>query len=149
MFPLAKGTTLAWLLVVFVLLTGQCGPIMQLSRVAGSIADVTEATSEVAVQATNATSHLTAWATKWMLQQATNGLTAGENVWHGADLTRLEAQRCSGQIVVAGPDTLSVWLTSADAVTLIPCLDASLTEHMLALSRSVSLAQPSTQTTRD
>ena len=117
---------------------------MQMARIIGAAADLSEKTSDVAVSALNATTMLASGAGQLMLQAAANGLTTGANWWKGVDLQELEAQRCHGQLLVDGPDTLTSWLNSSQAGVLIPCISSHLTEQLVAASESLSLAMPMT-----
>ena len=122
---------------------------MQMARIIGAAADLSEKTSDVAVSALNATTMLASGAGQLMLQAAANGLTTGANWWKGVDLQELEAQRCHGQLLVDGTGTLTAWLNSSQAKVLIPCLSTHLTGHLTAASESLSLAMPMTQTAVD
>ena len=143
-----RGTTFATLCVICAL-SGHRGPLMQMARIIGAAADLSEKTSDVAVSALNATTLLASGAGQLVLQAAANGLTTGANWWKGVDLQDLEGQRCHGQLLVDGPNTLTSWLNSSQAKVLIPCLSTHLTEQLVASSESLSLAMPMTQTAID
>ena len=134
---------------IAVLMSGSQGPVMQVARIIGAAADLSEHTTGVAVQALNATTQLASGATELFLSVASSGLTSGANLWHGVDLTGLYARRCAGQLLVDGDSTLEVWLNSPQAMTLIPCLEAPLQRQLLAASQSVGMTMPSAQTSTE
>lgn len=82
-------------------MSGQQGPIHQVARVLGAVADLGEATSIAAVSAINATNNMASVASTVIVSAACNGLTAGANLWHGVDFTNIRAQRCGGMVVTA------------------------------------------------
>lgn len=88
-------------LILGALLSGQQGPIHQVARVLGAVADLGEATSIAAVSAINATNNMASVASTLVVSAASNGLTAGANLWHGVDFTNIRAQRCGGMVVTA------------------------------------------------
>ena len=122
---------------------------MQVARIIGAAADLSEHTTGVAVQALNATTNLASGATELFLAVASSSLTSGANLWRGIDLNSLHARRCSGQLLVAGDSTLEAWFATPQARQLVPCLEQGLEQQLLAASQSVSLSFPSAQTTTE
>ncbi len=119
---------------------------MQIARIIGAAADLSERTSDVAVSALNVTSQLASEATHLVLQAAANGLSTGANLWKGVDLQDLQAHRCNGQVLVDGPESLEQWLNTSKALILIPCLTEHLRQQLVAVSQTLGLAMPMTQT---
>ena len=127
------------------LFSGQHGPVYQVARVIGAVADLGEATSAAAVQAINATNALASSASALVSVATHNGLTAGANLWHGIDLDDIRAQRCAGAITAANSHFLVAWLHSPAAKLHFPCLDANLTARLCAAIHAVNVDLPSTQ----
>lgn len=119
---------------------------MQMARIIGAAADLSERTSDVAVSALNVTSQLASEATHFVLQAAANGLSTGANLWKGVDLQDIQAHRCNGQVLVDGPESFEQWLNSSQALVLIPCLTDHLRQQLVAASQTLGLAMPMTQT---
>lgn len=136
-------------MVLVGLFSGSQGPVMQFARIIGAAADLSESTADVAVLALNATSMLAVGASNFVLQAAANGFTTGANLWKGIDFQDINAQRCHGQVLVAGPDTLEYWLNSSQAQTLIPCLSPHLSSQLIAAAQSIAGPLPMTQTAVD
>lgn len=143
------GGTLCMCLGIAVLLSGHQGPVMQVARIIGAAADLSEHTTGVAVQALNATTQLASGATELFLSVASSGLSSGANLWRGVDLTALYARRCAGQLLVDGDSTLEIWLNSSQALTLVPCLEPPLQRQLLAASQTVGMTMPSAQTSTE
>ncbi len=134
---------------IAVLLSGHQGPVMQVARIIGAAADLSEHTTGVAVQALNATTQLASGATELFISVASGGLTSGANLWRGVDLTGLYARRCAGQLLVDGDSTLEMWLNSTQALILVPCLEPPLQRQLLAASQTVGMTMPSAQTSTE
>lgn len=143
------GGMLCMCLGIAVLLSGHQGPVMQVARIIGAAADLSEHTTGVAVQALNATTQLASGATELFLSVASSGLSSGANLWHGVDLTGLYARRCAGQLLVDGDSTLEMWLNSQQALILIPCLEPPLQRQLLAASQTVGMTMPRAQTSTE
>lgn len=118
------GGMLCMCLGIAVLLSGHQGPVMQVARIIGAAADLSEHTTGVAVQALNATTQLASGATELFLSVASSGLSSGANLWHGVDLTGLYARRCAGQLL-------------------------ALQRQLLAASQTVGMTMPSAQTSTE
>ncbi len=143
------GGTLFMCFGIATIFSGQQGPVMQVARIIGAAADLSEHTTGVAVQALNATTQLASGATELFLTVASSGLTSGANLWRGVDLTGLHARRCAGQLLVDGDSTLDTWLNSTQAMVLIPCLELPLQQQLLAAGQTVGLHLPSAQTSTE
>lgn len=135
---------LSFLLAVC-LFSGQHGPVHQVARVLGAVADLGEATSAAAVQAINATNALASSATALVSVATSNGLTAGANLWRGIDLADLRASRCAGSVTAINADFLALWLSTATAQAHFPCLTSNLTSRLIAAARAVDPSLPYTQ----
>lgn len=98
---------------------------MQMARIIGAAADLSERTSDVAVSALNVTSQLASEATHFVLQAAANGLSTGANLWKGVDLQDIQAHRCNGQVLVDGPESLEQWLQLEPGIGAHPMSDRS------------------------
>eukprot|EP00438_Fugacium_kawagutii_P028962 Skav210523 [mRNA] locus=scaffold3045:172599:178253:+ [translate_table: standard] len=127
------------------LLSGLNGPVHQVARVLGAVADIGEATSAVAVQAINATNALAATASALVSVATYNGLSAGANLWHGIDLADLQASRCAGSVSALNRAALAAWLHTANARMHFPCLDDTLAARLEAAIYAVNADLPSTQ----
>lgn len=100
--------------------------MFQVARVIGAVADLGEATTSVAVSALNVTNTMAAAASTVMVAAASNGLTAGANMWHGIELADIRANKCGGAVVTADVSVLRAWLDSAEAKVHFPCLSEDL-----------------------
>ena len=126
-------------------MSGQQGPIHQVARVLGAVADLGEATSIAAVSAINATNNMASVASTLVVSAASNGLTAGANLWHGVDFTNIRAQRCGGMVVTADIVVLQAWLDTPEAAVHFPCISPVLKGRLLAAGTSIAEGLPFTQ----
>ncbi|CAL1127775.1 unnamed protein product, partial [Cladocopium goreaui] len=143
--PVLKKISGLSLLLCLGLFSGQHGPVHQVARVIGAVADLGEATSAAAVSALNATNALASSATALVTVATSNGLTAGANMWHGIDLADIQAGRCAGSITALSGPVLEAWLHTTAAQAHFPCLDGNLTERLIAAVQAVEASLPSTQ----
>lgn len=123
--------------------------MFQVARVIGAVADLGEATTSVAVSALNVTNTMAAAASTVMVAAASNGLTAGANMWHGIELADIRANKCGGAVVTADVSVLRAWLDSAEAKVHFPCLSEDLVARLMAAAQSLSMDLPSTQATSE
>ena len=132
-------------LILAALMSGQQGPIHQVARVLGAVADLGEATSIAAVNAINATNHMASAASTLVVSAASNGLSAGANLWHGVDFTNVRAKRCGGMVVTADVVVLQAWLDTPEAAVHFPCINQVLKDRLLAAGTSIAEGLPFTQ----
>ncbi len=132
-------------MILGALLSGQQGPIHQVARVLGAVADLGEATSIAAVNAINATNNMASVASTLVVSAASNGLTAGANLWHGVDFTDVRAKRCGGMVVTADIVVLQAWLDTPEAAVHFPCINTVLKDRLLAAGTSIAEGLPFTQ----
>ena len=137
------------MLLLVALFSGQHGPVYQVARVIGAVADLGEATTSAAVSAINVTNSMAAAASTVMVAAASNGLTAGANMWHGIELADIRASKCGGAVVTADVAVLRAWLDSTEAKVHFPCLADDLVTRLMAAAQSLSLDLPSTQATSE
>ena len=140
-----KGMSGLTALLLMTLLSGEAGPIHQTSRVIGAVADISDATAAAAISAINASNAMATAATTWVAAAASNGLTAGDNLWRGVDLTNIEASRCGDAIVADSVEVLHKWLDSDLARAHFPCLSEPLSQRILAAALTLQDALPYTQ----
>lgn len=144
-----KGLSGLSLLLLVAVCSGQHGPVFQVARVIGAVADLGEATTSAAVSAINVTNTMAAAASTVMVAAANNGLTAGANMWHGVELADIRASKCGGAVVTADVSVLRAWLDSAEAKVHFPCLSEDLVARLMAAAQSLSMDLPSTQATSE
>ena len=144
-----KGISGLSVLLLVALFSGQHGPVYQVARVIGAVADLGEATTSAAVSALNVTNSMAAAASTVMVAAANNGLTAGANMWHGIELADIRASKCGGAVVTADVAVLRAWLGSAEAKVHFPCLSEELVARLMAAAQSLSMDLPSTQATSE
>lgn len=121
------------------------GPLVQVARILGIVADLGEATSFAAGQAVNVTGAIAHAATDVITSATPNGLNTAENIWRGVDVRNLNIRRCAGIMTVEGEEFLREWLNTSAATTLVPCLNQGLVDQMLAAIGSISLSMTSIQ----
>lgn len=141
-----KGLSGLSLLLLVAVCSGQHGPVFQVARVIGAVG---EATTSVAVSAINVTNTMAAAASTVMVAAASNGLTAGANMWDGIELADIRANKCGGAVVTADVSVLRAWLDSAEAKVHFPCLSEDLVARLMAAAQSLSMDLPSTQATSE
>ena len=93
-----------------VLISGQSGPIHQVSRVLGSIANVAEATSEQVISGLNTTSNVTQAVVEWARDVAVASSNVVSEAWRGVDLENLEITRVEGSTTVVAGFVFTHWL---------------------------------------
>ena len=121
------------------------GPLVQVARILGIVADLGEATSFAAGQAVNVTGAIAHAATDVITSATSNGLNTAENIWRGVDVQNLNIRRCAGILTVEGEEFLREWLNTSAAITLVPCMNQGLTDQMLAAIGSISLSMTTIQ----
>lgn len=110
-----KGASGFTLLLTLALMSGQQGPIYQVARLVGAVADIGKATSAAAVQALNMTNQMAVAASSLVAVIATNGFSAGANLWQGLDFANIRASRCAGFVLTRDPSVLVAWLNIPEA----------------------------------
>ena len=124
------------------LLSGERGPIAEFSRVIGAVAPVGEASARGASKAVEATTAVVATASEAVLKAATNTMNFSYNAWQGIDLLDVQASKCAGKLIADTPEVAELWLRSAEASRLLPCLSDDMIQSEVAAAKSVGHALP-------
>ena len=132
-------------LMCLAILSGQNGPITQVSRLLGAVASFGEAASSAASSA-GATTLLSSHATEIVLSVASKSLSLGDTFWHGVDLFGVNATRCAGSLIVDSSAILGEWLLSNHSTMFFPCVDAILRMKLLSAGASVGFHMPKIDT---
>ena len=133
-------------LMCLAILSGQNGPITQVSRLLGAVASFGEAASSAASSALGATTLLSSHATEIVLSVASKPLSLGDTFWHGVDLFGVNATRCAGSLIVDSSAILGEWLLSNHSTMFFPCVDAILRMKLLSAGASVGFHMPKIDT---
>ena len=133
------------LLLTVGLLTGRDGPVLQVGRLLGAAATISEAVGGTASSALNATSTVAASATNVVLAFTSNTLSLSETLWHGLDFLNLQVSRCGGQITADSAEVLKVWLETDNAQSLWPCMHPVLNDSVIAMADTLSFSLPAVE----
>ena len=127
------------------LLTGKDGPVLQVGRLLGAAATISEAVGGTASSALNATSTVAASATNVVLAFTSNTLSLTDTLWHGLDFLNLQVSRCGGAITADSAEVLKVWLETENAQTLWPCMHPVLNDSVVSMADSLSFTLPAVE----
>jgi hypothetical protein len=141
-WPKASGTLLV-LLLLGVLLSGQHGPITQLSRLLGSVATLSEAAAFTGAGVFNATGSVASSVSSLALAAVWQSMKLSESAWRGVDILDVVAQRCDGHVAVDGSMVLRFWLNSTPVQTMAPCLLGPMHLRLLEAAQAISQDVPS------
>jgi hypothetical protein len=136
--PLWRISTWIGLVTLMALYKGQSGPIEHFSRILGSLADVTVATSSVASFILNQTNQLASSTSSAVQAASTSSLSIAEAAWRGVDLQQLSGLHVTGKVVVDDPEIFAVWLHSPAGQAVTKCSEEMLLEQWVAAARSIS-----------
>jgi len=139
MVPRASVATV--LLALGILHSGQDGPIAQVSRVLGSLADVVETSSKTALLGIEASSNLSYDATLWFREVWGVGMGTVKNALRGVDLVNFTVGRGRGSVVVSTNHVFTDWLETTHGREVVQ-LPSEATSQMAALANSVSFYMP-------
>ena len=134
------------LLLTVSILTGRDGPLLQVSRLLGAAASLSESAGSAVGKAIDGATAIATSTTDLFLAVATNSMSLGDNAWHGVDLYDVNANRCSGSLTADSGQVLHTWLLSRHASNLLPCANSDLKQTLIAAATSVSLRMPDIQT---
>ena len=107
-----------------VLMSGQSGPIRQVSRMLGSIANVAEATSEQVIAGLETSSNVSQAVVQWARDIAVASSNVLSDAWHGVDLKNLEITRSEGSTTVVAGFVFSHWLYTPNGKVVVELPDA-------------------------
>jgi hypothetical protein len=125
------------------------GPLLQVTRLLGAVATLSEAAGGAAGKAFEGASAVASSATEVVLSVATNTLSLSSNAWSGIDLYNLTAHRCSASITADSGIILNRWFSSDAGRALLPCIDDELLIAVSAAVGSITLALPELETTSE
>lgn len=141
---LQEALCMVGLALLVALWKGHDSPILHFSRIVGSIASVTEASSDAVSLVPNQSR---SWSAQrpLPLRRLQFLLYTASMVWHGVDLHDLEGKHVAGHLFVDDPDMLNEWLCSPEGRAITGVNDTDIAEKWFQLARSVGSGLPVVQ----
>ena len=136
--PLWRISTWIGLVTLMALYKGQNGPIEHFSRILGSLADVTVATSSVASFILNQTNQLTSSTSAAVQAASSSSLSIAEAAWRRVELRQLGGLHVTGKVFVDDQEIFAVWPHSPAGEAVTKCSEGQLLEQWVAAARSIS-----------
>ena len=137
---------LGWACIIVVLANGASGQFLeQLTKVAGSIARVTESMSLAAASAIDHGTGLAASTSSAVLAFSTGAVGLAQTAWQGVDLLDLHCVKTTGTITAAHNQALIDWLRGPFSAALLGSNDSVILSQWEALVQSVHLQLPQLQ----
>ena len=137
---------LGWACIIVVLANGASGQFLeQLTKVAGSIARVTESMSLAAASAIDHGTGLAASTSSAVLAFSTGAVGLAQTAWQGVDLLDLHCVKTTGTITAAHNQALIDWLRGPFSGALLGSNDSVILGLWEALVQSVHLHLPQLQ----
>jgi hypothetical protein len=143
-WPKGLGSCLTLLTIVAIgasLVSGKNGPLMQVTRLLGAAATVSESTAGAASAAIMASADLGLAFSTIVVAATQSTLSFSQGVWHGVDLLNVSVRQASGTIAVDDSVVVAEWLRSDAGKTLAP-VRPHIAEALRAAVHSISLSMP-------